>query len=325
MWHAGALLGLCAAAYEAVLVRYRRRYGRNPKLQPPMWDRAAREALGAIANGGGVAAAGGSLKADIAMSARAADANAATSGSELDGDSATDAVPPPPPSSSTELSVNASPGQAARAALTRTQSEAELVRGAAAAELNPDLEYSGRADDLPKCLEELATVLPEFKDCGSNASSSTSAFSLKLGLKKSNSGKEASMDDSARLKHACKEVEALLKVVGSTCGEAVRVLEPVAIGSGYHSHGSSDGSGSSSHASRLHALVKIPPSPAAVAFLAEVCLCTFFVLLMFFLLSRDHACTRILCVSAKCIHFTSKSVYCTPSFLSIPFLHRWMQ
>lgn len=268
------MLGLCAATHEVIISRHRRRYGRAPMLQPPIWDRTAWETLEATAaSGASTASAGagaGNAVIGATMTTAAPDANA-TLGSALDDarddadpiDDVTGTLPPPPPPLS-ELSINSSPGQATRAALTRTQSEAELISGAAAVEINRDLEYSGREEYLPKCLEELALVLPEFKECSSNASSSSSTFSLKLGLKKSNSGKEASMDDSARLKSACKEVDAFLKVVGSSCGEAVRVLEPLAVGSAY-SHSSSHTS-----SSRLHALGKIPPSPAAAAFLAEV-------------------------------------------------------
>jgi hypothetical protein len=146
-------------------------------------------------------------------------------------------------------------------ALTRTRSE---VEGGAV-----EVDGSAREEDLPKCLEELAKVLPEFRDCLAPPSSSAAGPFARFGLGKGGSGKEAALLGAAKVAAAVraaaarKEVDALLRAVAATCGEAARVLEPLATGSTTSGGGQPES----------------PPSPAAAALLAEVrksvCACFF--------------------------------------------------
>ena len=57
LWQAGCLLGLAAAAYDAVVGRHASRPGRAAQLRPPGWDRAAWEALAAAADAAAAATA----------------------------------------------------------------------------------------------------------------------------------------------------------------------------------------------------------------------------------------------------------------------------
>jgi hypothetical protein len=247
LWQAGCLLGLAAAAYDAVVGRHASRPGRAAQLVPPGWDRAAWEALAAAADA-----------AAASVLAEPGDGDRGSSDSTGDGGAADhpgNPPPPPPP-------VNGSPAQATRVALTRTRSE---VEGGAV-----EVEGSAREDALPKCLEELAKVLPEFRDCLAPPSSSAAGPFARFGLSKGGSGKEAALSGAAKVAAAAvraaaarKEVDALLRAVAAACGEAARVLEPLATGS------SSTGGGQP----------ESPPSPAAAALLAEVrksvCACFF--------------------------------------------------